>query len=114
MDRLGDGETADTPRLDVDDLPRAELDHVGRTIDVGDRFVETNARLEAPLQLGVPNDVIAPQRLLDHDEVERVELGEVIGVGERVSGVRVGHEMDVLPTPFAPAPSTPRPAPAES
>src|SRR4029077_19203040 len=59
VDRLGDGEAADASRLDVDDLSRAELDHIGGTIDVSDRLIETDARLEALLQLGVPNDIIA-------------------------------------------------------
>ena len=39
-------------------------------------------RLQALLQLGVPHEIVAAERLLDHDQVERVELREVIGIGE--------------------------------
>ena len=80
MNRLCDGESPHSTRLDVDDLPRDELDHVFRAIGVGDRLVETETGLEATLQLRVPNEVVATERLLDHDEVEGIELRQVIGV----------------------------------
>ena len=69
-------EAADPSRLDVDDASRSQLDHVLRTVDVGDGLVEADRRSQAPLQLRVAREVIAPKRLFDHDQVERVELRE--------------------------------------
>ena len=60
---------------------------------LSDRLVETERRRQATLQLGMPQEIVAAQRLLDHDEIERVELLQVTGVGQRVGGVRVGHQM---------------------
>src|SRR5438094_7283042 len=95
VNRLRDGKATDAARLDVDDLAGAELDHVLGAVDVGDRLVETESRLHPALELGVPNEVVAAERLLDHDEVEGVELRQVIGIPQAVGGVRVRHEMDV-------------------
>ena len=40
-------------------------------------------------------DVVVLERLLDHHQVEAVERGEVVGIGERVRGVRVDHQRNV-------------------
>ena len=44
--------------------------------------------------VGVIDDVVVGERLLDHHQVEVVELLEMGGVGQRVGGVGVGHELD--------------------
>ena len=41
------------------------------------------------------DEVLVMQRLLDHQQVERVERREHGEVGERVGGVRVDREQDV-------------------
>ena len=54
--------------------------------------------LQHALQLGVAHEIVVRERLLDHDQPERVELREAVGVGERVGGVRVRHERAVGPS----------------
>ena len=49
---------------------------------------------ELRLQLGVIDDVVVAQRLLDHHQVELVEPLQVLGVRQRVRGVRVRHQLD--------------------
>ena len=49
---------------------------------------------ELRLQRGVIDDVVVRQRLLDHHQVEVVELLQMVGVGQRVGGVGVGHQLD--------------------
>ena len=71
---FGGSETADASRLDVDDLPAAERDHVARSFDVGDRLVETDRRRHPPLQLGVAERSSRAERLLEHQQAELVEL----------------------------------------
>ena len=44
----------------------------------------------------MPHEVVAIEGLLDHDELELVELHEVIGVLQSVRGVRVRHEIGAL------------------
>src|SRR5678810_1041250 len=48
--------------------------------------------IDSSRQTGVSNDVIPGERLLDHHQVERVELREAIDVVQRVGVVGVGHE----------------------
>ena len=42
-------------------------------------------------------EIVVRKRLLDHHELERVEVGEVLCMTERVRAVGVGHERRILP-----------------
>ena len=53
---------------------------------------------ERCLQLRVIDDVVVRQRLLDHHQVELVQLLQMVDVGERVGRVGVGHQLDVRET----------------
>ena len=44
--------------------------------------------------VGVVDDVVVAERLLDHHQVELVEPAQVVGIGQRVGGVGVGHQLD--------------------
>jgi len=66
-------------------------------------FVQADGRLQARLQLGVVDDVVVRERLLDHHQVKIVQPAQMVGVGERVSGVGVRHQFDKRKT-FAHAP----------
>ena len=54
-------------------------------------------------RLRVIDDVVVRQRLLDHHQVELVQLLQTVGVGQRVGGVGVGHQPDVRESARAPA-----------
>ena len=47
------------------------------------------------LQRHMIHDVVVIERLLDHEERELVELGEMAGVGQRIRGVRIDHQRHV-------------------
>ena len=87
---------AHASRLDVDDRARADRDRLGArraqtTID-SSRQIGVRDDLR---ELGVIAHVLLGQRLLDQQQVERVELREVVRVGERVRGVGVDLQQDV-------------------
>src|ERR1700720_4698858 len=42
-------------------------------------------------------DFIIPQRLLDHEQIERVDLAQMLKLIERVGGIRVHTENDIRP-----------------
>ena len=86
---------ADTSGLDVDDPARAGRDRVARNADRVDRLVEADGRADPPLQLDVVAHVVVIERLLDHHQVVTIELGQMIGIGQRVRGVGVDHQRDV-------------------
>ena len=91
---FGFAETAHASQLDIDHAagmqPNGLLGVVGRA----DRFVQANRGFEQGLQLGVVDDVVVRQRLLDHHQVEFVQLSEVLGVGQGIRRIRVGHQPD--------------------
>ncbi len=53
--------------------------------------------LQPLLQHRVVIEIVVPQRLFDHQQVERVEGGQVVGVPEPVSGVGVATQRDARP-----------------
>ena len=66
-------------------------------VHFGGRLVEAERGGEQALQRGVTHEVVAAERLLDHEQRVAVELPEVIGVGRGVGRVGVGHERRVRP-----------------
>src|SRR3989454_2070029 len=91
-DRLG--KPAHASRLDVDDAAGAGLDRRARDGHAFDRLVETNRRLQPPLQRRMIRHIVVLERLLDHHEVERIEPGEMVRVRRRVGRVGVHHQRD--------------------
>ena len=59
-----------------------------------DALVQADGRLQFPLQLGVVDDVVVGQRLLDHHEIKIVEPLEMIGVLQRVGRIGIRHQLD--------------------
>src|SRR6266496_6046209 len=62
-----------------------------------DGFVQTDGGLDLSLQLCMEENVIVPERLLDHQQVEIVELSQMSKVREAVRGIRVTTKDDPGP-----------------
>src|SRR5256886_10322485 len=86
---------SDAARLDVDDPARAQLDRVGRRLRRGDRLVQADRRPHQPGELGMGQDLLLGQRLLDEKQLERIERRKVLRIGKRVGGVRVDLQRHV-------------------
>ena len=86
---------ADPAGLDVDDLGGAQLDGVGGDGQRDDRLVEAHRRADRPGQLGVAEQVVLGERLLDEQEVELVEPGQVLDVLAGVRGVGIDLQRHV-------------------
>ena len=95
VDAPGRQVPADAAGLDVDDLGGPEVDGVGGDGQRRDRLVEAHRRADRPGQLGVAEQVVLGQGLLDEQQVEVVEAGEVLGVLAGVGGVGVDLQRDV-------------------
>src|SRR5689334_5748008 len=87
--------TTDAPEFDVNDPARFERDRVTRIFRRTDRLVQTNRRLNLTLQHRVIEDVVVCQWLLQHHQIELIELLKERRVGEFVSGVGIAHQTDV-------------------
>ncbi len=71
------------------------LDRLLGVMRGADALVEADGRLQlSACKLGVIDDVVVRQRLLDHHQVEIVELLQTRRVGQRVGGIGVGHQLD--------------------
>src|SRR5262252_2634957 len=88
------GEPADAPGLDVDDPAGTGGDRLASDADGLDRFVETDRCPQPPLQRRVIRHIVVVERLLDHHQIVRVELHEMVSVPDRVGGVGVDHHRD--------------------
>src|ERR1035437_8062059 len=91
---FGLAESGDPAELDVDDAAGAQLDGLLGVARGANALVEADGGLELRLERGVIDDVVVNQRLLDHHEVKIVQFAQVLGVGEGVGGVGVGHQLD--------------------
>ena len=92
-------EAADEPALDAHDLARVELDRVARDARARDRLVEADRRLQPRREPRVIDERVGRERLLEARDVERVERGEMVGIGECVAAVRVDLQRRRRPRP---------------
>ncbi len=67
---------SNTPEFDVDDSACSDLNRLAGIICRMDGLIETNRGLDAPLQSTVIDDVLIVKRLLDHHQIELVQLPE--------------------------------------
>ena len=49
-----------------------------------DAFIQANRRLQLRLQNGVIDDVVVRERLLNHHQIEIVQLLQMIDIGQRI------------------------------
>src|SRR5690348_520762 len=67
-----------TPDFDIDDAAGAQLNS-GTGITAGvNRLIETDAGLELALQLGMKVKIVMPERLLNHQQAELIELLQML------------------------------------
>src|ERR1700723_977120 len=97
VDGDGFGKSPHAAKLDVDDLAGLHLDGGQSVTAVVNGFVEADGGLQALLQQGVVEEVVVPEGLLDHEQVEGVELNEVVDVFQLVGRVGVAAEHDCGP-----------------
>src|SRR6478609_5687828 len=74
MDRDGFTEAAHAANFDIDDLARPQFQGSLRIAPTVDGFIQADARLQLLLQAGMKIKIVVPERLLDHQQVERVKL----------------------------------------
>ena len=83
LDAFGLQVTADAAELDVDDFAGAERGG-GFGLFVGvDALVEADGRLELLLEFDVVEEIVPAEGLLDHHEIEGIELLEELKIFER-------------------------------
>ena len=71
---LGLAQAAEARHFHVDDAAAPQLDGLAGIVGGVDGLVQADGCLHLRLEAPVPDDVIVLERLLDHDEVELVQL----------------------------------------
>ena len=85
-------ESADTADLDVHDSTRSEFQRSFGVARTANRLVQANRGLELLLKTCMEVEVITPQGLLDHQQLETVERLQVLQIVERISRVGVAAQ----------------------
>src|SRR5271170_4405130 len=94
VNAAGWGVAADAAQFYIDDLAGADFDGGAGMLDIVNAFVEADRRIELALQRGVGVNVVVAEGLLDHDQVEGVELPQQRCVFQAIGGVGVHHQAD--------------------
>ena len=91
---LGFAVPADAAELDINDAAGFQFDGGQCVPGIVDAFVEADGRLNLGLQFRMRVNVVPMERLLDHEQLKFIELSEMGGVFEAVSGIRVYRKED--------------------
>src|SRR5215472_13206272 len=84
-------ESAHTAKLDVDDLARAQFRGRPRLLLRMHTFIQTNWSFQPLLQLDVTVEVVPSKRLLDHHQIETIELFQQRKIVQCIRGVGIHH-----------------------
>src|ERR1035441_1529432 len=71
---LGFGKSSHASQLNIYDASRTHSNRLLRMMRATDAFVQADGSIETSLQFRVIDDLVVSQRLLDHHEVELVEM----------------------------------------
>src|SRR5215469_11059774 len=97
VDLFGFGKASNPANLDIDDAASATLHRAGGIAGIFDRLVQADGGPQFLLETGMVVDIVVPQGLLDHQQIELIELAQLLEFVERVGGVRVDAQQDVRP-----------------
>src|SRR5277367_1894909 len=95
VNRDGLAEAADAAVLDVDDAAGFHFDCGQRVAAVADRLIETDGRTNPLLQHRVEVEVIRPKWLLNHQQIETIEVHLLLDLIHTVGGIRIHAQQDI-------------------
>src|ERR1700748_2425175 len=93
----GFAESADAAYFYIYNPAGAGFDRGCGVARMPDGFVETYRRAEFALQARVVVNIVIPERLLDHQKVEAIELAQMFDFIQGISGVSIATEQDFRP-----------------
>src|SRR5689334_21253363 len=90
-------ESAHSSDLDVDDFACAEFQSCLCIAPAVDRLIQADTALQLLLQSSVEIEIIMPERLLDHEQVEGIEFFQVVDLVQRISRIGIATQDDLRP-----------------
>ena len=91
-------EPAHASHFDIDDAAGSRFHCCGRDPRINNRLIQADGGSQFLLQPRMIVDVVIPQRLLDHQQVELVEIAQVLHLVKGVGRVRIAAQGDIRPT----------------
>jgi len=95
---LGLAKSSHAADFDIDDPASSGFDGSGTIAGVTNGFIEADRSAQFTLKPRVVIDVIIPERLFDHEQLELIELAKMINVIERVGRISITTERDIGPS----------------
>src|SRR5262249_28362697 len=86
---------AHASELDIDDAGGVKFNGSLNVAQVVDGLVETQRCLQLLLQLRVEIDIVPPERLFHHEQLELIKALQVRGVVQRVCGIRIDGQKNI-------------------
>ena len=94
---LGLAKSSHAADFDIHDPTSSGFDGSGTIAGVTNGFIEADRSAQFTLKPRVVIDVIVPERLFDHEQVELIEFAKMINIIERVGRIRITTEQDIGP-----------------
>jgi hypothetical protein len=85
--------------FNVDHAGAAEIQRLAGILGRVNTLIQADRRFKFTLKLGVVDDVVVRQGLLDHEQVELIQITQRIYVTQCVGRVRVGHQWHIGEAP---------------
>src|ERR1035438_9335521 len=94
MDAARFGESANAAEFDIDDAAGAQFDRSSGISRIVNAFIQADRSSNFRLQFGVAVNFVPLQWLLHHQEIEFIELLQMFGIGQSVSGICIYRKLN--------------------
>src|SRR5438128_12437938 len=94
---LGLAKSSHAADFDIHDPASSGFDGSGTIAGVTNGFIEADRSVQFTLKPCVVIDVIIPERLFDHEQVELIEFAKMINIIERVGRIGITTEQAIAP-----------------
>src|SRR5438132_11770862 len=91
---LGLAKSSHAADFDIDDPTSSGFDGSGTIAGVTNGFIEADRSAQFTLKPRVVIDVIVPERVFEHEQVELMEFAKMINIIERVDRLRITSKPD--------------------
>src|SRR5665213_80291 len=95
MNLLRGNVAAHATQLYINDAAGAEVQSRARMLFGVDALIEADGGVEFSLKLGMAEDIVPAERLLDHHQVVGFEAFEVRPILEAIGGIRINHQANL-------------------
>src|SRR5207245_9993918 len=94
---LGLAKSSHAADFDIDDPTSPGFDGSGTVAGVPNGFIEADGSAQFTLKPRVVIDVIVPERVFDHEQVESIEFAKMLNIIARVGHISITSQQVLAP-----------------